>query len=308
MLAAHLDEVGFAVQQITANGLLRFVTLGGWWGHVLPGQRVRIKTMDGTERTGVIAAKPPHMLQDDEKNRVLKPEQMFIDVGAVDRADVSSRLQIRLGDPIVPHSSFEVVDDGDVMLGKAFDDRLGVALMVQTARYLADRDTPNTVWAVGTVQEEVGARGARTAVHTVNPDVAIILEGPPADDAPAPDADGCQGALGAGVQVRLLDPGTLMNRRLAELALTVAEEHDIVVQTAVRRGGGTDAAAIHLHASGVPSLVLGVPVRYAHTHNGMIRLSDYCGALSLVTELVCRLDAETVAGLSAFPTGSGQGT
>ena len=299
MLAAHLDEVGFAVQRVTAEGLLAIVPLGGWWGHTLLGQRMRVRTRSGREHVGVIAAKPPHMLEEAERAKVIKPDKMFIDVGARNAEDVRERFGIALGDPIVPASKCVRLRN-DRLAGKAFDDRAGVGLVIQCLQALREAEHPNTVFGVGTVQEEVGTRGATTAVRHVDPDVAVVLEGTPADDFAGSERDAWQGVLGGGAQVRLLDPSALMNRRLSECALDTARACDVPVQVAVRRSGGTDAKVIHLHAEGVPTTVISVPVRYAHTHNGVMDLNDYLAALRLTVELVKRLDAATVQNFTAF--------
>ncbi len=303
MLTAHMDEVGFAVQNITRSGLIRFIPLGSWWAHTLLAQRVRILTRSGREIVGVIGAKPVHFLSDAERDKVMRIEDMFIDVGAADAEEVKNRLGIQLGDPVVPHSPFMPMAQPDLIMCKAFDNRVGMALLIQTLKLLEMESHPNTVFGVGTVQEEVGVRGATTAGHSVAPDVAVVLEGAPADDLPGTPEDECQGKLGSGIQIRLMDPSAIMNRGLVEKALAVAEAHGIAFQKAVRRSGGTDAKAIHLHGKGVPTLVLGVPARYIHTHNSILHLEDYLSGLRLVLELIRTLDEETVRGFTAFGVG-----
>lgn len=299
MLTAHMDEVGFAVQTIAASGFLRLTALGGWWGHTLPSQRVRILTRTQGEVLGVIAAKPLHLLSDEERKRVQDLPQMWLDVGAENAAEVA-RLGIRLGDPVVPEAGFTALANPDLLLSKAFDNRAGLALLVQTVRGLGRQRLPHTLYAVATVQEELGMRGAQTAAALVQPDVAIVLEGPPADDLPGAAPDERQAVLGKGPQVRLLDPTAVTNPRLADLVLDTATAAGIPVQVAVRTSGGTDARAIHLSGSGVPTIVIGVPARYIHSHNSIIHLRDYLATLDLVQALLRRLDAPTVAGLTQY--------
>lgn len=300
MVAAHMDEVGFAVQTITKGGMLKLVPLGGWWAHTLLGSRVRILTESGTEIMGVIGAKPPHFLTEAEREKVMKIDDMFVDVGAASADDVRERFGIRIGDPVVPESPFVRMHNPDYLLCKAFDNRAGMALVIQAMGILQGAQHPNAIFGVGTVQEEVGVRGAQTAVYAVNPDAAIVLEGTPADDLPGSPEDERQGALGRGVQVRLMDPSAIMNRKLARLAVETAEKNGIPFQTAVRKSGGTDARAIHLHAAGVPTVVLGVPARYIHTHNSIITIPDYLSALELTLKLVEILDAAAVRSLTEF--------
>ncbi len=300
MLAAHMDEVGFVVQNITRAGLIKFAPLGGWWPHTLLAQRVRIRTWEGSEIIGVIGAKPPHFLGKGDREQVLALEKMFIDVGAKDEGEVRELFGIRLGDTIVPESAFTLMHNPEFLLCKAFDNRVGVALAIQVVEEMVDIPHPNTLCTVGTVQEEVGVRGAHTAAFSFNPDAAIILEGTPADDIPGIPEEERQGVLGKGVQIRLLDPSAIMNRRFTHYVLDLAQENNILHQVAVRKSGGTDARAIQLYGQGVPTIVLGVPARYIHTHNTIIQINDYLTALELVVILIQRLDKCTVEGFTVF--------
>jgi endoglucanase len=146
----------------------------------------------------------------------------------------------------------------------------------------------------------VGVRGAQTAPHLGKPDAAIVLEGTPADDFPGIPEEEQQGALGRGVQIRLMDPSAIMNRKFVDLALDLAKQHQIPHQVAVRKSGGTDARAIHLHGSGIPTLVLGVPARYIHTHNSIFNIQDYFSALDLTRHLILAMDSGAVEGFTAF--------
>ncbi|MCU0571558.1 MAG: M42 family metallopeptidase [Syntrophobacteraceae bacterium] len=300
MVAAHMDEVGFVVQSITKTGLIKLSPLGGWWPHTLLAQRVRILTGAGSEILGIIGAKPPHFLQDAERDKLMKLDDMFIDVGAGSREEVLTEMGIRLGDPIVPFSPFTPLSRPDLFVCKALDDRIGVALTIQLTQELASRDHPNTVVAVATVQEEVGVRGAQTAAFTAKPDAAIVLEGTPADDFPGTSEEEQQGVLGRGAQVRLLDPSAIMNRRMVDLTLDLARKHQIPHQVAVRKSGSTDARAIHLHGAGIPTIVLGVPARYIHTHNSILNVQDYASALDLTLRLLMAMDSKTVESFTAF--------
>jgi len=165
---------------------------------------------------------------------------------------------------------------------------------------LSESYHPNRLILAGTVMEEVGLRGAKTAAHHAKPDVAIILEGPPADDTPGFARSESQGRLGGGVQIRLFDPTAITNPRLATLAMQVARDEDIAHQVTVRRSGGTDAGSIHLYGSGVPCIVLGVPARYIHSHNSIIDINDYLAMVALTTALVRRLDQSHVDALTSY--------
>lgn len=295
-LDAHMDEVGFVVRHLREDGFLRFLPLGGWWDHVLLAQRVVVKTKRG-DVPGIIGAKPVHFLSAEERKKLVAHKGMFIDIGA--RSDEEARsLGVEVGDPIVPLASFMPLGNPDYVSAKALDDRVGVALMIETLRGLSAH--PNDVVGVGVVQEEVGIRGAKTASEVARPDVGVILEGTPADDIPGILPEERQAALGGGPQIRLLDPTAISSRRLVELVLEVAREIDVAVQLAVRSGGGTDAGPVHVFGRGVPTVVIGVPTRYIHTHANVIYMPDYDHARKLLQALVPRLDAKTVSSLTDF--------
>lgn len=226
-------------------------------------------------------------------------DEMLIDVAARDKAAAEEELGISVGDYVFAAPSFAQMAGGRLM-GKAFDDRAGCALLVELIEALQGLDHPNTVAAAATVMEEVGLRGARTAAQTVGPDLAIVLEGPPADDVPGMAKDDPQGALGGGVQIRCFDPTMVVHGPLKEFVISVARKESIPYQLVVRDSGGTDAGSIHMTGTGVPSIVLGVPVRYIHSHHCILDLADYEAALKLLTALVSNLDEKTVGGLNFF--------
>ena len=297
LVLAHLDEVGFMVQNITPDGFLQFLPLGGWWSHTLLAQRVRIRTRGGDEHIGVVSSQPPHFLGEDAKNKVVPIEKLFIDVGAESDEDVTGRLGIKLGDSIVPDSSFTALSHPDRYVSKAFDNRVGCALAAHAGKTLSSDKTPlsSIAYFGASVQEEVGTRGAAVLSRILKPDMAIILEGPPADDTPGlPEAER-QGALNGGVQIRLYDPSAMMSLPLADFITQVAKDEKIPYQLTVRRSGGTDARTTTLANAGVPCVVLGVPARYIHSHTSIIDMRDYEAALRLVSSVVARIDAKTAS-------------
>jgi endoglucanase len=294
LVAGHCDEVGFAVQQITPRGFVKLVALGGWWTHTLVAQRVRILTRSGREVLGVIGSTPPHFLAEGQRDKVMGLEQMFVDIGAGSREEAEA-FGVALGDPVAPDSAFTAMAHPELFLAKAFDNRVGMAAAIQSMRDLAGRALPCALLAAGSVQEEVGCRGAETLGALVQPDVALVMEGTPADDTPGMDLAESQGRLGGGVQIRVLDPSAIMNRRLVDFVVGVAREVGIPHQVAVRRSGGTDAKSLQFTGSGVPCVVLGTPSRYIHSHNSLLHLGDYLSAVRLVNEVVPKLDAATVA-------------
>lgn len=297
MLVGHMDEIGFMVKLITKEGFVRFQPLGGWWDQVLLGHRVVIKTANG-DVLGVLGAKPPHLLDADERKKLVEKNSMYIDVGARSEEEVRE-MGVRPGDPIIPVSEFSVMANPKFYLSKAFDNRVGCALAVQAVWQLAAGNHPNAVYAVGTVQEEVGLRGAKTSAHAIDPDVAIILEVDIAGDVPGIKPEESAVKMGGGPTLLVYDARMIPNLKLRDLVIATAEELEIPLQFSAMPGGGTDGGMIHIHNEGVPSVVLGVPTRHIHSHNAILCRDDYDQALRLVVALVEKLDAETVAGLTA---------
>jgi len=297
MLAGHMDEIGFMVKQITPEGFIKFIPLGGWFDQVLLGQRVVIQTSKG-EVVGVIGAKPPHLLSQDERSKVVLKKDMYIDIGATSQQDVEES-GVKLGDPVLPRADFVPMASGKTYLSKAFDDRVGTALVISTLQALQKISHPNTVYGTATVMEEVGLRGATTSVRAVDPDVAIVLESDIAGDVPGIKPDESLIKLGKGPTVVIYESRTIPNLKLRELILDTARSENITVQISYVEAGGTDAGAIHLHGIGVPSAIMAVAARHIHSHSSIIHREDYDLAVKLLTAVIQRLDASTVAGLTA---------
>lgn len=295
MLAGHLDEVGFMVSLITDDGFLRFQQLGGWWDQVLLSQRVTVRTRKG-DIVGVIGSKPPHVLSPEERKKVVEKKDMFIDIGAQSKED-AMEMGVRLGDPIIPVSEFTVMKNEKYLLAKAWDNRIGCALAIDTLKQLQSVDHPNTVYGVGTVQEEVGLRGAQTSSFVVEPDVGIALEVAIAGDMPGMKPEEAQSKLGGGPTVLLYDATLIPNVKLRDLVIDTAEELGIPLQFDAMPGGGTDAGRMHLFGRGAAAICIGVPTRYIHSHVGILHRDDYDATVRLLTALVRKLDADQVAAL-----------
>ncbi len=299
MLAGHMDEIGLLVSHITSEGFLKFVQLGGWWDQVLLAQRVIVKSSKG-DVPGIIGSRPPHILPPDDRKKLVEKKDMYIDIGAAGEREAQEVFGVRPGDPVVPDSAFRLMANSRLAMAKAWDDRVGCALVVDVLRELAGSGHPNTLYGVGTVQEEVGCRGARTSVEVVKPDVAFALEVAIAGDTPGVKPEEAPEKLGKGPSILVYDGSMIPNRRLRDLAIQTAEEEGIPYQFGVVPGGGTDAGPIHVHGGGVPSLVIGVPCRYIHSHTGIIHLDDYDNAVRLLAALIRRLDMDTVRSLTAW--------
>ncbi len=293
MLAGHLDEVGFMVRSITKEGFVRFLGLGGWWGHVVLGQRLIIKTRQG-DVLGVVGSKPPHELREDDRKKVLELKDMYIDVGATSDWDVKKKLDIRPGDAIVPDSAFAVMANPNLLLAKAWDNRIGCALAAETALRLKGQKHPNILQVVATVQEEVGLRGAKTSSSKLRPDVGIALDVGIAHDTPGTEGDE---KLGGGPLLVIYDATSIPNRKLRDLVIDMAASLKIPMQFEAVERGGTDAGRIHLSGEGVPTISMGVAARYIHSHISIIDRRDFESTVKLLVAVVKRLDHKTVEGL-----------
>ncbi len=300
LIAGHVDEVGFIVSGIDDKGFITFNPLGGWWDQVLLSQRVTIRTKKG-DIHGVIAAKPPHLLSGEERKKVLEKKNMFIDVGATSKSEVEE-MGVKIGDPIVPWSPFSLIRDGKIAMGKAFDDRIGAFIMMETIRRIKEDGIkhPNTIFGAATVQEEVGARGAMTVSHLVDPDVGLVLEVDIAGDVPGIKPSEAPSKIGKGPALITYDSSMIPNQPLKEFVIETAEEVGVPLQLSQVARGGTDAGRIHLNRVGCPSVVISVPTRHIHSHVGILSMDDVENAVKLVVELVKRLDKKVVDGFTSI--------
>jgi len=297
MLAGHMDEIGFIIRHVTEEGFLKFLQLGGWWDQVLLGHRVIIKTHKG-DVVGVIGAKPPHMLDAEERKKIVEKKDMYIDIGATSYEEAVAT-GVRVGDPAVPDSSFAVMANPKMYVAKAFDDRIGCAVGIEVMRHFKDKAHPNNLYGVTTVMEEVGVRGATTSARAIDPDVAIILESDIAGDVPGIKAEESDIKLGGGPTIMVYDARMIPNIKLRDLCIETAEALGITVQFSSMPGGATDGSVIHLHGTGVPTIVIGVAARHIHSHNSIIHRDDFDNTVKLVSAIVEKLNADTVASLTA---------
>jgi putative aminopeptidase FrvX len=296
MFAAHMDEVGFMVKEITKQGFIKFITIGGWWAGNLPGLRVRIKTRKGESIPGVIGLKPIHDLSDEERKKLPKIEDMYIDVGATKTFDIKEKLGIKPGDPIIPEAEFRQLANSDLYLAKAWDDRVGCALLVDLLNNLTATEHPNTVYMAGTVQEEVGLRGAKTSALAVSPDIGFALDVSICRDTPGNDGDAIEN-LGAGAGVLIYDRTMIPHTKLRDFVCELADLNNIPHHfTSIK--GGYDTGMIHVTNIGVPSLAIGVPSRYIHSASSIISMEDYENVLNLITLIVKNLDNEVLKQIS----------
>jgi putative aminopeptidase FrvX len=294
-LDAHSDEVGFLVKAVRPNGTLDFIPLGGWVPSTIPAHRVLVRNASGQYLPGVIASKPPHFLNAAEQKAAPEIAGMVIDVGASSAEEVWNDYRIPLAAPVVPDTRFEYSGEHDVMIGKAFDNRLGCAAILATLEELAGEELRVGITGAFAAQEEVGLRGATVTAQRVQPDIAITFEGSPADDTVA-EAYAVQTAVKKGPMLRHFDARMITNPRFQAFALEAARRAGIPVQEAIRTGGSTNAGVIHLTGRAVPVIVIGIPVRYIHSHYGIASYADFENAVRLACTVIRLLDRETIRG------------
>ncbi len=299
MVTAHLDEVGLMVQYVTADGFIRVKTPGGWLRQALPDQRWTILGRDGPV-SAVSGLRTVHVTPGPQRDQVWPLEQIFLDLGAATRSEVAA-LGVRPGDGIAPWSPFLVLPNGRYA-AKAWDDRVGLAVMIAAARRIRDEgiSVPGRVIWVATTQEEIGLRGAQTSVELARPELGISIEAGVSADYPGIGPTQAQERLGGGPGIFLLDSSMVPNRKLRDFFFNVAEEEGIPLQPDVLTGYGEDEAEIQRYDSGRPSVNVTVPTRYLHAHTGIVQRSDFDGAVELLIQVLRRLDRETVEELASF--------
>jgi endoglucanase len=269
MLAAHMDEIGLMVKNITKEGFLRFTKVGGIDDRILLAQKVAVYTKKGVY-PGVIGSKPPHIQKEDERRKVLPFDDLFIDVGAESK-DAALAMGVSIGSPVAFDVKYVALNN-DMVMGKAFDNRAGCIAMVEALKLLAETDC--TVYAVGTVQEEVGLRGAGTAAFSIDPDVAIALDVTVAGDVLGVREYDTSVKTGKGPALSVSDSGLITHPKVLRWILDTAEEEKIPIQLESGLMGSTDAARIALTRQGIPSGTISIPTRYIHSPAGILNLKD----------------------------------
>ena len=296
LVMGHMDEIGFMVKEITKEGYIKFLPLGGWWGHVALAQRMRVITSKGPV-VGVVGAAPPHLVPLKDREKVVPIKDMYIDVGVQEKYDVKKRLGVRLGDPIVPDSQFTIMGNKKMYLSKAFDNRVSCAVAIDIMRYFKKATHPNTIYAGASVQEEVGLRGGQTTANLTDPDVCIIVDTGVGQDVP-PDGFNKEEKLGSGPAILFYDATMIPNLKLRDLVMKTAEARKIPYHLSYMEAGGTDGGRVHISRIGVPTIVIGPPVRYIHSHNGIMNRTDYDNTVKLICELIKKLDKKTIRSLT----------
>ena len=284
MLAAHMDEIGLMVKNITKEGFLQFAKMGGIDDRILLAQKVLVYTMNGPLH-GIIGSKPPHIQKEEERKKIITYDELFIDVGAENKEDAAKK-GVKVGDPVGFDAKYAKISE-ETVIGKAFDDRVGCAVMIETLKLLEKTDC--TIYAVGTVQEEVGLRGAGTAAFNIEPDIGIALDVTVAGDVPGVREIDTTVKMGKGPALSVTDAGLITHPKVLRLLIDTAEENKIPFQLETGLMGATDAARIALSRQGVPSGSVSIATRYIHSPHGMLSLKDASDSAKLTAAAIQRI-------------------
>lgn len=279
MIEAHADEIGLMVKQVDEKGFIRFIRIGGWFDQTLLNQRVIIHTRSGSV-AGVIGSKPPHVMKEEERKKIVEARDMFIDIGATSQRQVED-LGILIGTPISIDRTFASLLD-DRVTGKAFDNRAGLIVMIEALKRTKAR---STIYAVATVQEEVGLKGAKVTAFDLNPDLAIAADVTIPGDHPGIEKKDAPIEMGKGPVLVAADAsgrGLIATPQVLEWLVGTAREFEIPVQLEASDGGTTDASSIYLTRSGIPTGVISVATRYIHSPVEVLCLSDIDKAADLM--------------------------
>jgi len=284
MLAAHMDEIGLMVKYVDEKGFARFTKTGGWFDQTLLNQRMILHTENGPVY-GVLGSKPPHVIKEEEKKKIIQAEDMFIDFGAASKDD-ADKIGVKAGTPATSDTEFRSLG-GDRVTGKAFDNRAGCAMLIEALRSM--KDVRATVHAVFTVQEEVGLKGAKTSAFGLNPDVALATDVTITGDHPGIEKKDCAIEMGKGPAITVSDAdgrGIIVPESVLRWLKEAAESINIPYQLEVGSGGTTDATAIHLTREGIPSGVVSPPSRYIHTPVSVLSMNDLENGAKLIARSV----------------------
>lgn len=288
MLAGHIDEIGYMVKYIDKEGYIYFSTIGGIDPHLIPGQRIWIKTKKGRV-LGVIGKKPVHLLEEEEKKRVAKIEELWIDIGTKDEKETKETVSI--GDPAVPAVAFEVLNNEKVV-SRGFDDKIGAFIVNETLRLLSRNKPEASVYGVATVQEEIGLRGATTSAYGISPDLGIAIDVTFASDFPGIDKKKV-GDIKIG-EGPVIARGPNINPKVFDLLVKTARKEKIPYQIeGISKATGTDAKAIQMTRAGVATGLVSIPNRYMHTPVELVSLKDLENASRLLTAVILRISKKT---------------
>lgn len=284
MIGAHMDEIGFIVTHIDEQGFVRFHTLGGFDPKTLTAQRVIIHGKKDV--IGVMGSKPVHVMSAEEKAKLPKTTDYFIDLG-MDKKDVEKI--VSLGDPITRERG--LIEMGNCVNCKSLDNRLAVFILIESLRALKNKKVPFDVYGVFTVQEEVGIRGANVAALEIKPDFGFGLDTTIAFDVPGAKPEEMVTKLGAGTAIKVMDSSTICDYRMVKYMEKVATKHKITYQKEILTAGGTDTAGIQrMNPGGAIAGAISIPTRHIHQSIEMANKSDIQGSIDLLTNCLLEID------------------
>jgi endoglucanase len=301
MIDAHMDELGGMIRRVAPNGQLTMQMLGGWLDQALVDQRWVILGSKGPVEA-VTGIRDIHVATPAERTQVIPRNSIFLDIGARNPAEAAA-MGVEPGDPVVPDSPFQVLNGSENYLGKAWDDRIGCAVLLEAMKRIAKLPHPNQLFFVATTQEEIGLRGARTAANMVKPDLGLAIEGGIANDQGGHPEE-TQAHLGGGPGIFLYDSSAIPNRKLVHFVRDTAKANGIPLQLDLVQGYGDDSAEMQESGTGAPTLNIVVPVRYTHAHNGVVNRGDFDKTVELMVDLLQHLDQGTVDRIRDFTPGS----
>ncbi|WP_280770837.1 M42 family metallopeptidase [Salipaludibacillus daqingensis] len=292
VMTAHMDEVGFIVKKIESNGLIRFEKLGGHDDRILLTQKVQIRTKKGL-LTGVIGSIPAHYAKFDDANKVRNHRQMYIDIGIKSKQEAID-MGVELGSPITwaPNMDFLGNETTGRFVGKGFDDRAGCAVLIKTLQELENTSFSGTLTAIFTVQEEVGLRGAQVAAKQTEADVAVAIDATAVSDTPEEMMDNTL-SIGGGTGIKVLDFSLISHPAVKDHLIALAVKNKITYQMEIFPGIGTDGGAMSLANRGIPTGVLSIPSRYAHSPLEIIDMNDLIATKNLLKAFILSLKEDT---------------
>ncbi|MBC1936059.1 peptidase [Listeria grandensis] len=294
-IIAHMDEVGFMVKHISADGFILFETVGSWWNQNMLNHRVEIRTSIG-KVAGIIGSIAPHALSEADKARPMEHDAMFIDIGA-ESAEMVREMGVAIGDFVCPEPNFTTLTP-DRILGKALDNRAGCALVAELFKRCDNEEM--TLYAVATVQEEVGLRGAQTSAEVIKPDIAIVIDTMVAGDTPGFDQTKFPLKLGGGAALALFDKRYIPHQKLKQSLVETANKMDEPLQFCTMKTGATDGGRYNVMGGGRPVVAFCLPTRYLHANASMISRTDYDSLATLLHHFLAEYGEEKHEAICKF--------
>ena len=291
MIDSHMDEVGFLISRVEKNGFIRFKPVGGWWPHVIVAKSFDIITRENKKVKGVVGSKPVHILKPAERAKLVKINDMYLDIGVESDKEVYA-LGINIGDYLAKDTKAWRMANQDYICGKSLDNRISVATNIKAFLEISKnkKNLKNTLYLTTTTQEEVGLRGAKTSFYKINPDIALIVDTTISADQPGVERTSCR--LNNGISLEIQDGYTITNRDFYKYVENLCIKNKIKYSKAQLTGGGTNAGMAYSIKRGPITMVLSIPTRYLHTHNEVCSLNDAAACVELIKTIINDLNTE----------------